>query len=49
MDEALDISAVAAATGLTLRALRFYEARGLVSPLRTAGGRRIYGRGNSRG
>lgn len=45
MEDALDISAVAAATGLTLRALRFYEARGLVSPLRTAGGRRVYGRG----
>lgn len=44
-DEILDIGAVAQATGLTPRALRFYEARGLVQPLRTAGGRRVYGRG----
>lgn len=29
-------------TGLTARALRFYEARGLVKPLRTHGGRRLY-------
>ena len=41
----LDIGDVAKATGLTLRALRFYEGRGLVRPLRTAGGRRVYGRG----
>ena len=41
----LDIGDVARLTGLTLRALRFYEARGLVAPLRTAGGRRVYGRG----
>ena len=40
-----DIGEVAARTGLTLRALRFYEGRGLVKPLRTAGGRRVYGRG----
>lgn len=40
-----DIGEVAEATGLTARALRFYEARGLVKPLRTAGGRRIYGSG----
>ena len=40
-----DIGEVAEATGLTARALRFYEARGLVEPLRTAGGRRIYGPG----
>lgn len=41
----LDIGEVARTTGLTLRALRFYEGRGLVKPLRTAGGRRVYGRG----
>ena len=41
----LDIGDVATATGLTLRALRFYEARGLVRPVRTAGGRRVYGAG----
>ena len=38
-----DIGEVARATGLTPRALRFYETRGLVAPLRTAGGRRVYG------
>lgn len=41
----LDIGDVARLTGLTLRALRFYEGRGLVAPLRTAGGRRVYGHG----
>lgn len=41
----LDIAEVARRTGLTVRALRFYEARGLVGPLRTAGGRRCYGAG----
>lgn len=45
MEDVLDIGDVAKATGLSLRALRFYEARGLVAPLRTAGGRRVYGRG----
>jgi MerR family transcriptional regulator, thiopeptide resistance regulator len=39
----MDIAEVARLTGLTARALRFYEARGLVAPLRTASGRRIYG------
>lgn len=46
MDDIFDIGDVARATGLTQRALRFYEARGLVSPLRTAAGRRVYGRGD---
>ena len=45
MEDMLDIGEVARLTGLTLRALRFYEGRGLVAPLRTAGGRRVYGRG----
>lgn len=45
MDDAIDIADVAKQTGLTSRALRFYEARGLVQPLRTASGRRLYGRG----
>lgn len=45
MEKTYDIGEVAEATGLTARALRFYEARGLVEPLRTAGGRRIYGPG----
>ncbi len=43
MAESLDIAEVARRTGLTSRALRFYEARGLVDPLRTASGRRHYG------
>lgn len=45
MEDVLDIGEVARRTGLTLRALRFYEARGLVNPLRTAAGRRVYGAG----
>ena len=43
MNDSLDIAEVARLTGLTSRALRFYEARGLVTPLRTASGRRHYG------
>jgi DNA-binding transcriptional MerR regulator len=45
LTDALDIREVARRTGLTSRALRFYEARGLVQPLRTHSGRRLYGRG----
>jgi DNA-binding transcriptional MerR regulator len=45
MEQPLDISEVIRRTGLTARALRFYEARGLVQPLRTASGRRLYGPG----
>jgi DNA-binding transcriptional MerR regulator len=44
-DKPLDIREVARRTGLTSRALRFYEARGLIKPLRTHSGRRLYGRG----
>ena len=43
MDDLLDIREVVRRTGLTSRALRFYEARGLVRPLRTHKGRRLYG------
>lgn len=43
MAESLDIAEVARRTGLSSRALRFYEARGLVQPLRSASGRRHYG------
>src|SRR6186713_503107 len=43
MPDSLDIAEVARLTGLTSRALRFYEARGLIRPLRTASGRRHYG------
>jgi DNA-binding transcriptional MerR regulator len=45
LTDALDIREVARRTGLTSRALRFYEARGLLRPLRTYSGRRLYGRG----
>lgn len=45
MEQAIDIGEVARRTGLTHRGLRFYEARGLVRPLRSDGGRRLYGRG----
>ncbi|MDY0959156.1 MerR family transcriptional regulator [Sphingomonas sp. CFBP8993] len=41
----LDIAEIARATGLSSRALRFYEARGLIRPLRGEGGRRIFGAG----
>jgi len=43
MDDPLDIREVAKCTGLTSRALRFYEARGLLQPLRSFNGRRFYG------
>ena len=43
MVDSLDITEVARRTGLTTRALRFYEARGLVTPLRSYNGRRHYG------
>ena len=43
--DTLDIAEVARRTGLTVRALRFYEARGLVAPVRAASGRRFYGAG----
>jgi DNA-binding transcriptional MerR regulator len=43
VEQPLDISEVCRLTGLTSRALRFYEARGLVTPLRTYAGRRLYG------
>lgn len=43
--DTIDIREVARRTGLTSRALRFYEARGLLKPLRTYSGRRLYGRG----
>lgn len=43
MDDLIDIREVVRRTGLTSRALRFYEARGLVAPLRTHTGRRLFG------
>ena len=44
MADSLPIHEVARLTGLSSRALRFYEARGLVAPLRTASGRRVFER-----
>jgi DNA-binding transcriptional MerR regulator len=41
--DSLYIAEVARLTGLTARAVRFYEARGLVTPWRTASGRRYCG------
>ncbi|MBA3896713.1 MAG: MerR family transcriptional regulator [Sphingomonadaceae bacterium] len=41
--DVLDITEVVRRTGLSARALRFYEARGLVTPLRTASARRLFG------
>lgn len=43
MEKILDIAEVVRRTGLSARALRFYEARGLLRPLRTGSGRRLYG------
>ncbi|MBZ6379303.1 hypothetical protein B5C34_08470 [Pacificimonas flava] len=42
-NESLPINDVVRRTGLSARALRFYEARGLVSPGRTSSGRRVFG------
>ena len=46
MHDSLPIDEVVRRTGLTSRALRFYEARGLVRPLRTGSGRRLYAPGD---
>ena len=43
MSRTLSIGEVAQRTGLTERALRFYEEEGLISPSRSSGGRRVYG------
>lgn len=42
MNDSLVIDEVVRRTGLSSRALRFYEARGLIAPLRTHNGRRLY-------
>ena len=44
MDELLPIGAVARRAGLAVSAVRFYEARGLVSAARSAGGHRLFPR-----
>ena len=38
--KALTIGALAARTGLSVSAIRFYEDKGLVEPFRSAGGQR---------
>ncbi|WP_019053112.1 MerR family transcriptional regulator [Sphingobium xenophagum] len=43
MTDYLDIAAVVRQAGVTSRALRYYEARGLLHPLRTGSGRRLFG------
>ncbi|MFL0670393.1 MAG: MerR family transcriptional regulator [Erythrobacter sp.] len=43
MSDSFSIQEVVRRTGLTSRALRFYEARGLIAPLRAGSGRRYYG------
>jgi len=47
-DELLPIGELAARTGLSVSAIRFYEARGLVQALRTAGGQRRFLRSDIR-
>jgi DNA-binding transcriptional MerR regulator len=42
MDDSLTIDEVVRRTGLTSRALRFYEGRGLVRPFRSSSGRRVF-------
>ncbi|GAA2852946.1 MerR family transcriptional regulator [Actinoplanes cyaneus] len=39
----MQIGDLAAATGVSTRALRYYEEQGLLTPLRSAGGHRRYG------
>jgi DNA-binding transcriptional MerR regulator len=40
---AIDMRELVRRTGLTSRALRFYETRGLIAPLRTYNGKRLFG------
>ena len=47
-DELLPIGELAARTGMSVSAIRFYEARGLVQALRTAGGQRRFLRSDIR-
>lgn len=44
----LTIGALAARTGLAASAIRYYEAQGLLAPIRTASGQRRYLRGDIR-
>jgi MerR family transcriptional regulator, redox-sensitive transcriptional activator SoxR len=47
-DEVLTIGELAARTGLSVSAIRFYEARGLVSAFRSSGGQRRFLRADIR-
>jgi len=48
MDKGLSIGALAGRTGLTVSAIRFYEAQGLVRADRNAGGQRRFARADIR-
>jgi MerR family redox-sensitive transcriptional activator SoxR len=48
MAELLSIGDLARRTGLSVSAIRFYEANGLISPVRTAGGQRRFPRSDIR-
>ena len=47
-DELLPIGALAERTGLSVSAIRFYEGKGLIAPIRTAGGQRRFLRSDIR-
>ena len=47
-DELLPIGALAARTGLSVSAIRFYEDKGLLEPIRTGGGQRRFLRSDIR-
>lgn len=47
-NELLPIGALAARTGLSVSAIRFYEAKGLIAPIRTSGGQRRFLRSDIR-
>jgi DNA-binding transcriptional MerR regulator len=46
MDKALSIGELAERSGISVRALRLYEAEGLIKPVRTQAGRRVYQTGD---
>ncbi|QUJ75569.1 redox-sensitive transcriptional activator SoxR [Sulfitobacter albidus] len=48
LNEGLSIGALAARTGLAVSAIRYYEAQGLISPWRNAGGQRRFARADLR-
>lgn len=47
-DELMSIGDLAARTGMSVSAIRFYEAKGLVQPFRTSGGQRRFLRSDIR-